>query len=467
VSLEEVQITDDLATSFPYPALCSVVSLESSFLTVSDDFDGVNEISLLTGTDSLGVDKSGTVQMQLCISPQSNVSSYSNYAFASGRTSGGIRVADRFQDGINPDPDGDSDPGNDDQATIFSLANIEVGGAVQTAISLTDTDTLTLDTFSLTAFVSITGFTAQVQMTSSDVGLDSMSISANGTLGMVRLNSALSFDPSNASFTSVQGGAAFAVLDVDITNIVYVALPQTASYTSLSISGSSNGFSAQGSFRFGICPFEFQNANVCGTWEWPQCDTAANACALFSGSDGFVSATVSLSDLTILEDITALQTTFGATLAFTTEETAFSHNLRFQPDWLLCANVELLGEVPSLGTMLFYGLVGEYALANGVTFYIAESFSEEKNSSVTGKAEYWEALKVEGPLPACCGDNGSFAIGAYFGDAPSPPVSLFAFELFTASVDIPLSEGFDLALNQEFPTNGIGWTFSVQFLISW
>ena len=117
--------------------------------------------------------------------------------------------------------------------------------------------------------------------------------------------------------------------------------------------------------------------------------------------------------------------------------------------------------------MLIYGLVGECTLGNGVTFTFAESLSEEKNSSVTGKAEYWEVFRISGPLPSCCDDVGSFEIGTYFGGTPPPPSSLFGVGLFTASFDLRLFNGFGVTFDADYPTNGTGWSFAVTLRVFW
>jgi hypothetical protein len=473
VSLAEIQVEEDLSITYATPAVCEITSVTSSDLHINDAFDGTDDTDLLTWEDTLDVGETARATLTVCLFRESGVNTYSNSAIASGRSPTGALAVDSSQRGADPDPDGDGDPRNNNRSTIVSFAEFETGGTLESSISVSKADGTAIDVIALNTFLTIEGFTAQLQTAFRDVGMDTFSVAANGTLGKIRLNSSLIFDPSTVSFVSLQGGAAFTLLDLEVTNIVYLGVPQTTSYTQFAVSGTSEGFSAQGTVRFGTCPLEFWALNGCGTWKWPQCDTAINGCVLLTGANGFTSATLSVSNLVLLEDVFGMQGILDATLSFTVDEKVFSPRFRFEPDWLVCANIELLGEIfvssspIEVNAMLIYGLVGECTLSNGVKFTFAESLSEEKNSSVTGKAEYWEVLRVSGPLPSCCDDAGSFEIGTYFGGTPPPPSSLFGVGLFTASFDLRLFNGFGVTFDASYPTDGTPWAFSVTFRVFW
>jgi hypothetical protein len=474
VSLKAIQAEEDLLVAFASPALCEVKELTSDDLHVNEEFDGADDIRLLTGEDSLRVGETARVTLTVCMFRKTTVDTYYNSATASGRGPAGDLVTDVSQEGANPDPDGDGDPGNDDVPTAASFARIEHGGALDTTISLTDGE-ITVDVIALNTYLSIEGFTTQLQTTFSNTGMDTFGVTINGTVGNIRLNSSITFDPSTVSFVSWQGGVAFTLLDLDVTSITYLGAPQTNSYTQFSFSGSADDISAQATVRFGVCPLEFWALNACATWEWSECDTAINGCVLFTAEEGFSSATLSLSDLVLVEDVFGLQGQglLDVTFTYTVDEKVFSPRLRFEPDWRICAELELLGEVTMsslpLGVegILVYGLVGEVTLANDVTFSFAESFHDEKDASVTGKAGYGGILKVGGPAPSCCDTPGTFELATYFGGTPSPSGSLLGIGLFTASFDLRMFEGFSIAFDGEYPTNGTGWSFAVTVGVFW
>ncbi|MGB2983701.1 MAG: hypothetical protein WBC63_07580 [Candidatus Bipolaricaulia bacterium] len=473
VPLDELQIDEDLAAAYPHPALCELLSVESDDFTASDLYDGVDEIGLLSGTDVLDVGETGTVRLALCLSPKSGVASYSNQALASGRSPSGIVTVDRSQSGENPDPDEDGDPGNNDEPTRLSFAQFELGGTLQMTVSWSDTVGFELNGISLSAFLSVEGFTAQVGTSFANTGMDTFSVSANGTLGEVRLNSSLTFDPSTVSFVSWQGGTAFSLLDLDVTNIVHVGVPQTASYTQFAVSGAAGGLSAQGTVKLGISPLVFSATNVCGTWDWTGCDTAITVCALLTGTDGFSSATVSMTDYVLFEDIFGIRGSLDVAISFTLEEKTLTPTLKLQPDWFICPDIQLLSEISagpglaSVEALLVYGIQGECEIGDHVTIRFAESLADEKNSAVTGKAEYFELIGVSGSLRSCCGSAGAFDVAAYFESAPAPSSALFGMGLITASFDVQIVSNFAFSFEAEFPTTGSGWSFASTFSVIW
>jgi hypothetical protein len=470
VPLDKLQIDEDLVAAYPHPALCELLSVESDDFTASDLYDGVDEIGLLSGTDVLDVGKTGTVRLALCLSPKSGVASYPNHALASGRSPSGSRAIDRSQSGENPDPDGDGDPRNNDEPTRLSFAEFEHGGTLQTTVSWSDAIGFEFAGTSLSAFLSIEGFTAQVQVSLLNSGMDSLSTTANGTLGEVRVNSALTFDPSTVSFVSWQGGTAFTFLGLDVTNIVYLGVPQTASYTQFSVSGASGGLSAQGTVKLDICPLVFSVANVCGTWDWLRCDTSVNACMLFTGTDGFISTVLSMADYVLFENLLGARWSLDVSLSFTPEEKTLTPTLTLQPDWFICPEIQLVGEIstgpgPSTTNVaLIYGIQGECAVGRNTTIRFAESLDAGKNSAVTGRAEYFELIGISGILPSCCDSSGSFDVAAFFDSSSG---SLFDLGLITGAFDVQFTSNFALSFETEIPTNGSGWQLFWTLQVIW
>ena len=96
VSLSNIQVTDDLATTFALPASFSIVSvLPSSNFTTNSSYDGDTDINLLVGTNSLGVSESGTITLVVLVNTGSSSSTtYTNTADAQGTPPVGPDVTD-------------------------------------------------------------------------------------------------------------------------------------------------------------------------------------------------------------------------------------------------------------------------------------------------------------------------------------------------------------------------------------
>jgi LPXTG-site transpeptidase (sortase) family protein len=117
VPLTNLQVTDNLATTFPLPTTFTVQSLTSSSLTVNwPGYNGSSNTNLLTGADALAVGQSSRLQLVVRVTPAA-AGPFENSALASGTPPGGGTTTDDSQDGIDPDPDNDGNPGNNDDPT--------------------------------------------------------------------------------------------------------------------------------------------------------------------------------------------------------------------------------------------------------------------------------------------------------------------------------------------------------------
>ncbi|MCP3975052.1 MAG: DUF11 domain-containing protein, partial [bacterium] len=117
VLLDGVQLVDDLSLAFPGVGSLTVVSLTSSDLTVSTTYDGVSDLGLLAGTDTLSVGASGTISLTVALVPGSALGPYENTAVGTGTSPGGTAVTDDSQDGSDPDSDGNGNPGDNSDPT--------------------------------------------------------------------------------------------------------------------------------------------------------------------------------------------------------------------------------------------------------------------------------------------------------------------------------------------------------------
>ncbi len=121
VPLANLQVTDDLAATFTGAGPFSVLSLTSPELAVNPGYDGAADINLLAGTDTLAVGASATIALTIELDPAGKPGPYYNSALATGDSPGDQEVSDPSQDGEEPDPDGDGNPGNNDDPTVIRV----------------------------------------------------------------------------------------------------------------------------------------------------------------------------------------------------------------------------------------------------------------------------------------------------------------------------------------------------------
>ncbi|MDH3641061.1 MAG: hypothetical protein OES38_03140, partial [Gammaproteobacteria bacterium] len=115
--LAGLQITDNLALSFPPPATFEVLSVTSDTLTVNTDYDGTLQPNVLSGIDVLPGGATGTVALTVGFSSNGDAGPFFNTAIASTNTPG--VVPDSSHDGGDPDPEGDGPADNDTPTPII------------------------------------------------------------------------------------------------------------------------------------------------------------------------------------------------------------------------------------------------------------------------------------------------------------------------------------------------------------
>ncbi len=349
---------------------------------------------------------------------------------------------------------------------------LSFSGCLETTILWTQTSSVTVETISLNSAVGLGDWLASVDARFTDSEFDTLSFFAAGLLGNIQLNTSVAFNPSTLAFVSWQSGASFSLLDVAISDVLYITSPETSSYNLLSLSGTVEDIALQGTFKAGICPLSFLEARVCVSWLRAWCDTVLQACVQVSDA-GFNSFTITMTGFSLFSDFLGVEGIFDAAFSYTTEGKTFSPTLRLQPDWEVCIDVEVLGEITfssslfRLDSAMVYGLVIECEWDDGTFFTFGQSFTEEKNSTITGKADYGGIFLVRGPLRACCDDNSSFEIAAYFRDASPSPGAPFGFGLLVASIDFRLIRSFGFTIDAEYPTDGEGWMIATTLRVFW
>jgi len=94
----------------------------------------------------------------------------------------------------------------------------------------------------------------------------------------------------------------------------------------------------------------------------------------------------------------------------------------------------------------------------------ATSLADEKNATVVGKSDYFEALTLSATITGCCGLNSIWKMSAFLQEGAASP---FDVGLLDLSADIALVESFlfsnDFTYN--LTTSEVEWV--VGFEVSW
>jgi len=124
--LTDVQVTENLFgnTRSAFAGTQNVriddLSVTGALSQVNQSFDGNNDQNLLSGTQSLSPNQTATITLNVIITPGNNLGPFENSAVGQGTRNGRI-VSDASIPGTNPDPNGDGNPGNDNQPTPVSF----------------------------------------------------------------------------------------------------------------------------------------------------------------------------------------------------------------------------------------------------------------------------------------------------------------------------------------------------------
>ncbi|MEO1574221.1 MAG: hypothetical protein AAFU65_04595, partial [Pseudomonadota bacterium] len=132
VTLNGVQVTDALATTFAGATAFANPVVTSPDFAPNPNYDGDTDTNLLVGGDVLAPTMSGTVDVTVTVTPGANLGPYDNQADASGTSPGGTPVTDTSTDGTDVDPDNDDNPGNNSAPTTTLFDEMPVIGVAKT-----------------------------------------------------------------------------------------------------------------------------------------------------------------------------------------------------------------------------------------------------------------------------------------------------------------------------------------------
>jgi len=124
VPLNNVQVTDDLATAFASVASWSATSAVTAGACVDNAaFDGALDMNVLAGTDSLAVGDSCTIDITVTFDPNGELGEYVNAAGTSGTSPGGEGVddADSTDQAVEENPEILVEKTSDDGVTVNNM----------------------------------------------------------------------------------------------------------------------------------------------------------------------------------------------------------------------------------------------------------------------------------------------------------------------------------------------------------
>lgn len=353
----------------------------------------------------------------------------------------------------------------------FLFADTVFSGICESRVDMSPSEGIAFESLLLMMFLEIDAVTFSTRAVFEGLSFSTFQVRGMGDLGDISVNSVIAWTPSELEFDFWQASLSVDLFGLELRDVIYLTTTQTSSYNQLSWSASRDTISAQGTWKFDLYPPAFSAVNACATFDWLECDTSLTGCVTFEADEGFSVATISLADYALFEDVMGVSGSLSVTVLYTIEEKLVTPRLNLTPDWLVCSEIDILAEfdisssgAPTVDSALIYGIKGGFTLG-AVTARFAESFSESKNSTVTGKADYFERLGLSVEIPGCCGPPGSLDFDAYFERAPSG--SLFSWGLMTMSAQIHLVDGVSFVLDLQFAKDEPKWAISFSTKIFW
>ncbi|MBL7932712.1 MAG: hypothetical protein JNL60_12460, partial [Bacteroidia bacterium] len=143
--LANISLTDNLANTFPAPSTFTVYSDSTktgsgSGLSVNATFDGSSQVNLLAGSlNTLAANASDTVIFMVRVHPGAFFVPYSNSAHAQAFNILNSAISDSSNAGMDPDPDSDGKPTNNNTPTTVTFSPVQFFGITKVG-SIVKTD---------------------------------------------------------------------------------------------------------------------------------------------------------------------------------------------------------------------------------------------------------------------------------------------------------------------------------------
>ncbi len=351
-----------------------------------------------------------------------------------------------------------------------------IGGQAGFSIGMSEEEQLFVEEVSLLVLAQICNWGFQVESGFDGAIFNDLTVAANGPLGPAAISTSLALDPDETALESWTTGVSFDILGMTASASLYLLDPQTSSYVQAELSGGSECLQIRLSSRYGAWPLCFWDLRANAAWSTAPCGFGVAVSTGFSDASGFAGFDIALTEMPLFaEPVFGLAATMDLVLRFAEEEKTASPTLKMALDWIACPELSLLGEIvfdqsiPRLDGISVYGLVGELVFDNGVTFFLRESFLEEKDATVIGQAGYFESFGIIGPLPGCCNASGEFEVETLFLRDSATASTLFDWGMTTVSAEVPISETISIFADVRFQSAAASpsWMGTAGFNLLW
>lgn len=284
--------------------------------------------------------------------------------------------------------------------------------------------------------------------------------------------STLAFDPDAGAVVDMFDywltSTRFTLAGIDFAHTLYLLNTQTDSYQALSAQVSIGFVSVANNVRFNLepsCGFFFASNKTSISWIW--CDVTLRASIGFT-CDGFDELMIGANGIPIPR--------FGwlpgdvdldASITFDMDGKSLLASAHWRPGAISCikllAEMDLSGPGAGLvsGDTVFesihiYGLRFECDIPSvygDITFVSATALESSCNSIVTGQTDYFEVVRLSGPLLACCGYPGSWSVATYFNKGAT---MLFDWGMTLIRADVVISDHFNFTFETVFRSGFFG-----------
>ncbi|MFH7026141.1 MAG: hypothetical protein ACHBN1_12225 [Heteroscytonema crispum UTEX LB 1556] len=139
-NITQLQVNDDLATTFAGATINSVTGIQSGTLAANTAFNGGSNKNLLQGTDTLAGQQSATITFNVNVTPGASLGPFNNTATVTGNHAASTvagPITDTSVNGIDPDTGGDGTPvnGDTDPSNNTSPTPISFGSASRLGVA--------------------------------------------------------------------------------------------------------------------------------------------------------------------------------------------------------------------------------------------------------------------------------------------------------------------------------------------
>jgi hypothetical protein len=216
--------------------------------------------------------------------------------------------------------------------------------------------------------------------------------------------------------------------------------------------------------RFTFPDVCFERQDFKARWDWDGCGAKVDGRLTFESS-GFDSAWLSVKDIPILTSIWDGGIKLGLKLTYTVTDMDLTPTLAVRSAWIDC--LELMTSLDTndaeMDGLSIYGIKFRMDIPVGIKLGMNTSFTDEKNSALTGYADYFERWTLSGPLSTCCGE-GRWKASTYFS---CDSASLFDWGMTRLDLDLSLSTQVKLTIRSEFKAVSPYWLLRCGIDVSW